>query len=138
MLCSCSRTFRFRNFYLVECTTSRDCPVARPICDIGVCIEGRSVSNLIILLKMKHIYITDSYLALCLVMRFSILDFCDPNPCQNGGSCSSNFGGAVCKCTSSWHGRRCQKGEFLYFSSVCYHVILICSFLFLYKLLYIY
>ncbi|CAM9775211.1 unnamed protein product, partial [Laminaria digitata] len=36
-------------------------------------------------------------------------DACDPNPCQNGGSCSADpAGGPVCSCASDYGGMACQ------------------------------
>ena len=47
----------------------------------------------------------------CLVIF--ILDYCEPNPCQNGGTCSNTGSGFTCKCTSDWFGTRCQNtGQF--------------------------
>ena len=43
-----------------------------------------------------------------------ILDYCDPNPCQNGGTCLNTGSGFTCNCASNWSGTRCQNtGEFL-------------------------
>ncbi|XP_062595720.1 protocadherin Fat 4-like [Saccostrea cucullata] len=36
---------------------------------------------------------------------------CAPNPCLNGGTCSSNSGSAVCTCTSGWTGSLCQTPD---------------------------
>nr|XP_034317946.1 cysteine-rich secretory protein LCCL domain-containing 2 isoform X1 [Crassostrea gigas] len=36
---------------------------------------------------------------------------CETNPCQNGGTCSSESGQAVCKCTAGWTGTTCQSQE---------------------------
>ncbi|CAM9567458.1 unnamed protein product, partial [Laminaria digitata] len=34
---------------------------------------------------------------------------CNPNPCQNGGSCSVDpAGGPVCSCASDYGGMTCQ------------------------------
>lgn len=34
---------------------------------------------------------------------------CGTNPCQNGGTCSSESGKAVCKCIAGWTGTTCQN-----------------------------
>ena len=37
---------------------------------------------------------------------------CDPNPCENGGTCIDNqVGGYVCKCKPGFKGRDCDEGE---------------------------
>ena len=33
-------------------------------------------------------------------------DKCDPNPCQNGGTCRKKDG--TCKCHPNWSGKYCQ------------------------------
>lgn len=34
-------------------------------------------------------------------------DNCTSNPCRNGGSCRSTFGGYVCQCPDTWTGNDC-------------------------------
>jgi len=36
------------------------------------------------------------------------LDSCTPNPCQNGGTCSSSSGGVTCSCASGYTGDNCS------------------------------
>lgn len=36
-------------------------------------------------------------------------DNCSSNPCKNGGTCTSTFGGYVCKCTDAWEGINCEE-----------------------------
>ncbi|CAN0394091.1 unnamed protein product, partial [Laminaria digitata] len=39
----------------------------------------------------------------------AVADDCDPNPCENGGSCSADLaGGHVCSCASGYGGMACQ------------------------------
>ena len=35
------------------------------------------------------------------------LDLCDPNPCQNGGTCEAG----ICKCTDAFTGAECVTGN---------------------------
>ena len=35
-------------------------------------------------------------------------NLCLPNPCQNGGTCSNNAGGYVCRCPANYGGVNCQ------------------------------
>ena len=37
-------------------------------------------------------------------------DFCDPNPCQNGGTCESGPLTYICKCTDGFKGTNCDEG----------------------------
>ena len=36
--------------------------------------------------------------------------YCDPNPCQNGGSCESGALAYICKCTDGFKGTNCNEG----------------------------
>lgn len=36
-------------------------------------------------------------------------DNCTSNPCQNGGTCTSTFGGYVCRCPDTWTGINCNE-----------------------------
>lgn len=38
-------------------------------------------------------------------------NFCDPNPCQNGGICESGALTYLCKCTDGFKGTNCDEGE---------------------------
>ena len=38
------------------------------------------------------------------------IDYCDPNPCKNGGECVSLIGGHVCSCTTDSSGKDCEQG----------------------------
>ena len=38
-------------------------------------------------------------------------NFCDPDPCQNGGSCESGALTYICKCTDGFKGTNCDEGE---------------------------
>ena len=48
-----------------------------------------------------------------LKMFYSVLvDLCNPNPCQNGGSCQNRGSGRYeCICTRLYHGENCENGE---------------------------
>ena len=37
------------------------------------------------------------------------LDYCDPNPCQNGGSCQQRMGFHECICHEQYKGRLCER-----------------------------
>ncbi|XP_052076573.1 uncharacterized protein LOC127714525 [Mytilus californianus] len=39
------------------------------------------------------------------------VDRCDPNPCQNNGSCKDFKDGYNCKCTSGWKGENCTTAK---------------------------
>ena len=36
-----------------------------------------------------------------------LADFCDPNPCQNSGTCTAGS----CNCAEGFSGDRCEKGK---------------------------
>ena len=76
-------------------------------CGKGYCCIDMSASN-----KYLAITIGSSYCySFCLVTF--LLDYCEPNPCQNGGTCSNTGSGFTCECMSNWFGTRCQNtGEF--------------------------
>ena len=38
-----------------------------------------------------------------------VIDYCDVQPCQNGGVCTSSTSGFSCKCGAGWEGQRCEK-----------------------------
>ena len=38
-------------------------------------------------------------------------NFCEPNPCQNGGSCESGPLTYFCKCTEAFKGTNCEEGK---------------------------
>ena len=40
--------------------------------------------------------------------RSDIIDICDPNPCYNGGTCSTNGSYVLCSCDSSFTGIHCE------------------------------
>jgi len=35
-------------------------------------------------------------------------NYCDPNPCVNGGACSNGQDGYSCSCTTGWTGANCD------------------------------
>ena len=39
-------------------------------------------------------------------------DPCDPNPCQNGGSCIREGSRVKCVCADGYTGRRCESGNY--------------------------
>ena len=39
---------------------------------------------------------------------FADIDECEPEPCQNGGTCSDGNGTYSCECTSGFNGTDCQ------------------------------
>ena len=40
--------------------------------------------------------------------RSDTIDICDPNPCYNGGTCSTNGSYVLCSCDSSFTGIHCE------------------------------
>lgn len=36
-------------------------------------------------------------------------DNCTSNPCQNGGTCTTTFGGYMCRCPETWTGSNCEE-----------------------------
>ena len=41
-----------------------------------------------------------------------ILDFCDPNPCNNG-NCTADSQGYNCTCNAGYTGRNCSEGDYI-------------------------
>ena len=40
------------------------------------------------------------------------VDYCDSNPCENGGTCQEQQEGFNCVCDAAWTGDTCGVGEF--------------------------
>ena len=49
----------------------------------------------------------------------SYIELCDPNPCENGGSCEDLINDYICHCTSGHVGRNCSFEGFVYVC-ICY------------------
>ena len=49
-------------------------------------------------LKLNHLLFTDK-------------DECDPNPCQNGGTCTDGIDSFTCSCEEGFTGITCQTGK---------------------------
>lgn len=46
--------------------------------------------------------------AVTFVFTYRVPDYCDPNPCLNGGSCAVDIaGGHICSCTPGYGGMTC-------------------------------
>ena len=56
---------------------------------------------------IKNYLLLDSILML---WYKSFIDLCDPNPCQNGGTCDTG----VCECTGDYAGKLCEIGNVWY------------------------
>ena len=46
------------------------------------------------------------------IFSFILVDFCDPDPCKNNGTCVSGVSTFVCTCKEGFTGKDCgEKGE---------------------------
>lgn len=45
------------------------------------------------------------------IIRFTDIDECASNPCQNGGTCSNNINSFSCSCPEHVHGTMCEYGK---------------------------
>jgi hypothetical protein len=43
--------------------------------------------------------------------RFSDIDECLSNPCQNGATCNNEQNGYTCRCAGGWQGTNCDIGN---------------------------
>ena len=43
----------------------------------------------------------------------AIIDYCTPDPCQNGGRCTFGVETFVCHCTDGYTGITCDQGEYV-------------------------
>ena len=42
----------------------------------------------------------------------AVVDFCEPSPCENGGTCTSTDSvGFTCRCPQDFNGERCEEGS---------------------------
>jgi hypothetical protein len=41
------------------------------------------------------------------------IDHCEPNPCENGGSCQNGANNFTCICPESFQGNLCDEGKFV-------------------------
>ena len=44
--------------------------------------------------------------------KFSDIDECEMDPCQNGGNCTDGINEYTCKCADGWEGDDCELGEY--------------------------
>lgn len=49
------------------------------------------------------------------------LELCNPDTCQNGGTCSASEGGASCLCAAGWEGKTCAQNVDECASAGCVH-----------------
>ena len=42
------------------------------------------------------------------------VDHCDPNPCLNGGICTSGMDSFTCSCQGDFTGERCETSKFIW------------------------
>lgn len=55
------------------------------------------------------------YIYIALILDSNVfIDRCDPNPCQNNGSCTDFKENYNCTCTDGWKGENCTIGEIIF------------------------
>jgi len=56
-------------------------------------------------------------------IQISVIDDCNPNPCENGGNCTDGVNTFTCDCEEDFTGMRCEGSKYqlkLYTSSNVY------------------
>ena len=48
-------------------------------------------------------------------MLISVIDDCDPNPCENGGICTDRINTFTCDCEEDFTGLRCEQSKHRFF-----------------------
>ena len=44
-------------------------------------------------------------------LEVSVIDDCNPNPCQNGGTCTDGINTFTCDCEEDFTGKRCELSK---------------------------
>jgi len=44
-------------------------------------------------------------------IKNSVIDDCDPNPCENGGNCTDEVNTFTCDCEEDFTGMRCEESK---------------------------
>ena len=47
-------------------------------------------------------------------LYFSDINDCDPNPCENGATCSDEVNDYNCTCMAGYFGKNCSQGVILH------------------------
>ena len=56
--------------------------------------------------------ITDS-VKMYIFFNSTELNYCLPNPCQNGGNCTDGVKSYNCSCVKGFNGKNCENGQFI-------------------------
>ena len=80
------------------------------MCVYIINLEGdnvKSFQKMSVFVKQK----TEISLNIDIVFSFTELDACEPNPCLNGGTCTSTTDSFSCTCAAQFTGVTCQIGS---------------------------
>ncbi len=54
---------------------------------------------------------------------FSVIDMCSSQPCNNGGTCTTDMDSFICTCPSGWTGVTCDQGTLYHLSGTCQFIL---------------
>ena len=65
-------------------------------------------------------------------MLISAIDDCNPNPCENGGTCTDGINAFTCDCEEDFTGLRCEQSKLIHLSQIwCVKGVICCSHLYI-------